>query len=290
MHLPKSMTGFANVIHNSTLTEITVEVRSVNSRFLDINLKLPSCLRDLEPQLREISGEALGRGKVEYVVSLNLEGHLENKLSVDEQRLEQIIDACNLISDKISCENYEATRLLQFPGVLQEIPLEVPSEIKTRVIQTYKACTEKLIENRQVEGEKLGVLICNRLENVNAICEKLNYHLNTAQKNRKSKILSKIGALDIQSDPDRLEQELVLLLLKTDIEEEIDRLLIHSNEIKRILYLNEPCGRKLDFLMQELNRETNTIASKAISKDISFQTVELKVLIEQMREQVQNIE
>ncbi len=284
------MTGFANVTHNSDLGEITIEVRSVNSRYLDINLKLPSCLRDLEPKLREISGERLSRGKIDYVVRLNMEGHLENKLSVNEKRLDQILDACNLISNKVSCENYEATRLLQFPGVLQEIPLKIPSELKMRVIETYKACNEKLIENRLIEGEKLGVLICDRLENVKAICEKLNYHLNTAQKNQKSRLLSKIDVLDIQSNPDRLEQELVLLLLKSDIDEEIDRLVVHSKEIRRILYLNEPCGRKLDFLMQELNREANTIASKTISKDISLQTVELKVLIEQMREQVQNIE
>ncbi len=290
MHLPKSMTGFANVTHNSDLAEITIEVRSVNSRYLDINLKLPSCLRDLEPKLREISGERLSRGKIDYVVRLNMEGHLENKLSVNEKRLDQILDACNLISNKVSCENYEATRLLQFPGVLQEIPLKIPSELKMRVIETYKACNEKLIENRQIEGEKLSVLICDRLENVKAICEKLNYHLNTAQKNQKSRLRSKIDVLDIQSNPDRLEQELVLLLLKSDIDEEIDRLVVHSKEIRRILYLNEPCGRKLDFLMQELNREANTIASKTISKDISLQTVELKVLIEQMREQVQNIE
>ena len=284
------MTGFANLSRNTDLAEITVEARSVNSRYLDINMKIPSNLRDLEPRLREITGKRLSRGKIDYVVNLKMDRHLENKIWVDEKRLEQIIDACNLISNKVTCSKYEATQFLAFPGVLCETPLSVPSELETSIVETFKDCTDKLIENRRIEGEKLAVLIYERLKNVDTICKKVNNLLKISQKNQKEKVLSKINVLDINSDPNRVEQELVLLLLKSDIDEEIDRLETHSIEIKRILSLNEPCGRKLDFLMQELNRETNTIASKSISKDISFQTVELKVLIEQMREQVQNIE
>ncbi len=284
------MTGFANLSRNTNLAEIVVEARSVNSRYLDINLKVPSNLRELEPRLREIISKRLSRGKIDYIVSLKMDRHLENKIWVDEKRLQQIIDACNLISNKVACSKYEATRLLTFPGVLCEAPLSIPCELETSIIETFKDCTDKLVENRRVEGEKLAVLIHERLGNVDAICKKIGSLLKISQNNQKEKVLSKINALDINPDPNRVAQELVLLLLKSDIDEEIDRLVSHSIEIKRILSLNEPCGRKLDFLMQELNRETNTIASKSISKDISFQTVELKVLIEQMREQVQNIE
>jgi len=284
------MTGFANVFSSNSLAEITIEARSVNSRYLDVNLKLPENLRNLELEFREITGKKLSRGKIDYVVNLKMEKHLENQLSVDEKRLEQIIDACNLICSKVSCREFEASQLLQFPGVLREILLGIPRELETNIVETFKTCTNKLIDNRKLEGEKLALLLCERLESVDAICGKLNHLIKLAQKNQNEKLLQKISALEIKSDSNRIEQELVLLLLKSDIDEEIDRLVTHSSEIKRILSLDEPCGRKLDFLMQELNRETNTIASKAISKDITFQTVELKVLIEQMREQVQNIE
>ncbi len=284
------MTGFANSSRNTGMAEIAVEARSVNSRYLDVNLNMPSNLRDLEPRLREIISKRLSRGKIDYIVSLKMDRHLENKIWVDESRLEQIIDACNLISNKVACSKYEATQFLTFPGVLCETPLSIPCELETSIVETFKDCTDKLVENRKIEGEKLAVLIYERLGNVDAICKKIGSLLKLSQKSQKEKVLSKINVLDINPDPNRVEQELVLLLLKSDIDEEIDRLVSHSIEIKRILSLNEPCGRKLDFLMQELNRETNTIASKSISKDISFQTVELKVLIEQMREQVQNIE
>ena len=284
------MTGFANLSRKTDLAEITVEARSVNSRYLDINLKIPSNLRDLEPRLREITDKRMSRGKIDYVVNLKMDRHLENKIWVNEKRLEQIIDACNLISNKVTCSKYEITQFLTFPGVLCETPLSIPSKLETSIVETFKDCTDKLIANRRIEGEKLAILIYERLENVDAICKKINSLIKVSQKKQKEKVLSKVNVLDIESDPNRLEQELVLLLLKSDIDEEIDRLVSHSIEIKRALSLNEPCGRKLDFLMQELNRETNTIASKSISKDISFQTIELKVLIEQMREQVQNIE
>ena len=284
------MTGFANLSRNTNLAEIVVEARSVNSRYLDINLKVPSNLRDLEPRLREIISKRLSRGKIDYIVSLKIDRHLENKIWVDEKRLQQIIDACDLISNKVACGKYEATQFLSFPGVLCEAPLSIPCELETSIIETFMDCTDKLVENRRIEGEKLAGLIYERLENVDAICKKISGLLKMSQKSQKEKVLSKINALEINPDPNRVEQELVILLLKSDIDEEIDRLVSHSIEIKRILSLNEPCGRKLDFLMQELNRETNTIASKSISKDISSQAVELKVLIEQMREQVQNIE
>ena len=150
------MTGFANLSRTTKLAEIVVEARSVNSRYLDINLKVPPNLRDLESRLREIISKRLSRGKIDYTVSLKMDGHLENKIWVDEKRLQQIIDACNLISNKVACSKYEATQFLAFPGILCETPLSIPCELEISIVETFKDCTDKLVENRRIEGEKIG--------------------------------------------------------------------------------------------------------------------------------------
>ena len=290
MYGPKSMTGFASTSVNSSLAEIVVEARSVNSRYLDIGLKLAEPVRNLEPQFREIIGSKLSRGKIECSVRVNLESDNNYRSLIDQERLKEVIDACNYIQEKVPCAKYDALQILQFPGILRKNPSCNADQLSVEALEIFKSCIEKLNENRVVEGRKLAGMIEERLSGISKICRNISQALSAVQNAQKDKILGKLSTLKVEIDPNRMEQELVYLLLKTDINEEIDRLIAHADQVKEIVGSGEPCGRKLDFLMQELNRETNTIASKSISSDITSQTVELKVLIEQMREQVQNIE
>ncbi|GAA6167106.1 YicC/YloC family endoribonuclease [Sessilibacter corallicola] len=284
-----SMTGFARNQETFTWAQLTWEIRSINHRYLEPHFRLPETLRLLEPNLREILRNKIARGKVE--VSLQVQKTTtQQTINIDENLAKEVIQAAETINHQLSKPaTINPMQILQWPGVIQESEID-PEQAKTNALSSFSTAVDDLIQQRAREGKELKNHITNRLDQVNALVEKTRLVLPELKQNQRNKLLEKLSVLEVEVDQDRLEQELVYLAQKSDVDEELDRLETHANEVKNCLNQKKPVGRRLDFLMQELNREANTLSSKATVSDTTQTAVELKVLIEQMREQVQNIE
>jgi uncharacterized protein (TIGR00255 family) len=285
-----SMTAFARESANTGGGVVTVELRTVNHRYLDCNFKLPDLLRPLEPKLREAAGKVLSRGKLDCLVRVQSQSGKGAELHIDQQQLEKLLAAAADISSRLDQENaLNPIEILQFPGVCaaQEVSEETLRKEAAGLFQTALA---SLADGRRREGEKMADLILDRLQGVEGEIASTRQQLPALREQQRQKVLSRIEDLSIEVDQNRLEQELVHLAQKADVDEELDRLEAHVGEVRRTLEKGGPCGRRLDFLMQELNREANTLSSKSTSSDTTQSAVQLKVLIEQMREQIQNIE
>ncbi|MCE2027888.1 YicC/YloC family endoribonuclease [Sessilibacter corallicola] len=284
-----SMTGFARNQETFTWAQLTWEIRSINHRYLEPHFRLPETLRLLEPNLREILRNKIARGKVE--VSLQVQKTTtQQTINIDENLAKEVIQAAETINHQLSKPaTINPMQILQWPGVIQESEID-PEQAKANALSSFSTAVDDLIQQRAREGKELKNHITNRLDQVNALVEKTRLVLPELKQNQRNKLLEKLSVLEVEVDQDRLEQELVYLAQKSDVDEELDRLETHANEVKNCLNQKKPVGRRLDFLMQELNREANTLSSKATVSDTTQTAVELKVLIEQMREQVQNIE
>lgn len=282
-----SMTGSANCIISSDIADLNIDITSVNGRFLELNFKMPDSLRHLESKLREAFQKHLKRGKVDCYITLSQ--NLKNTLKVDKSALEQLSIAIKTIEKSISGISTNALEILNYPGV-QVQDENVQSKIDDFVLNSLETAISKLVTARAHEGEKLKFAIQSRLESIEKELFPVEKALSELVSKEREKIKAKIAELSIEIDPNRIEQEVTLAAQKADVREEYDRLKAHIKEVRTILQTGGICGKRLDFMMQEFNREANTLASKASSLDITKVAVELKVLIEQMREQVQNIE
>lgn len=282
-----SMTGSANCIISSDIADLNIDITSVNGRFLELNFKMPDSLRHLESKLREAFQKKLKRGKVDCYITLSQ--NLKSTLKVDKSALEQLSTAIKTIEKSISGISTNALEILNYPGI-QKQDENVQSKIDDFVLNSLETAISKLVTARAHEGEKLKLAIQSRLESIEKELLPVEKALSELVSKERDKIKAKIAELSIEIDPNRIEQEVTLAAQKADIREEYDRLKSHIKEVRSILQTGGICGKRLDFMMQEFNREANTLASKASSLDITKVAVELKVLIEQMREQVQNIE
>ena len=285
-----SMTAFARESLATGHGIVTVELRSVNHRYLDCSFKLPDALRSLEHRLRTLAASAMNRGKLDCL--LRLQGHPlgDSALTINSERLEQLVAAADTISRRMpGVRPPSALEVLQFPGICAADD-NFEEELQQSAEKLFRATMDNLLATRQREGEKLAGLVLERLQQVETAVAATRKLLPTLLQQQRDRITARIAELEIQVDRDRLEQELVHLAQKADVDEELDRLDAHVGEVRRTLETGGPCGRRLDFLMQELNREANTLSSKSIASSTTQQSVELKVLIEQMREQIQNIE
>ena len=288
--MTNSMTAFAR---SQALLEEGVlvwELRSVNHRYLDVQFKLPDTFRDLEPLLREKLKKNILRGKVECSLRLDRTQSAVSALKLNEALLNQLIRATDKISsmaDNTSPVN--PVDLLNWPGVIETREVNEDSLHKALLAQ-FDNTLDELSQTRKREGKELARLIKERLSAISNEIIKIRGWIPEILSAQRSKIISKIESYNIEPDRERLEQELVFLAQKTDVEEELDRIETHITEVERTLENDRPAGRRLDFLMQELNREANTLASKSINTQSTQSAIELKVLIEQMREQIQNIE
>ena len=289
--MPRSMTGFSRREIKLPWGTAVWEIRSVNHRYLEPSFRLPEDFREIEPHLRDAMRKALQRGKVEASLVVQWEQEVEAELGINLNRVTQLTKAAqqinHLLGDAASPIN--ALDILKWPGVIQKQELDRET-MQTAVLELFNSALEGLIEHRTREGNELEQLILQRLDAVSAQVVKVRARLPEILQTQREKLHAKLAVLQVDLDPDRLEQEIVLLAQKADVDEELDRLDTHVIEIKRSLKQDESLGRRLDFLMQELNREANTLSSKSIVSDTTQAAVELKVLIEQMREQVQNIE
>lgn len=288
--MTSSMTAFARQEESTQWGAIIWEIRSVNHRYLETHFRLPENLRDLEPKLRESLRKELSRGKIE--ISLNFRPDVEQTQNccVNIDLVQQLGQALQQVSNALGdAEKPNALELLKWPGVLQTAEVDYP-EVKCIALTLFQQALQQLKAMRQQEGSSLQTIIQQRLDRIAEITTEMRQHLPAIMAQQKQKLQTRIDDAKAELDPGRLEQEVVLLLQKADVDEELDRLQTHVAEVTRTLNQKSAVGRRLDFLMQELNREANTLSSKAVDTDITQIAVELKVLIEQMREQIQNIE
>jgi len=289
--MPRSMTGFARREAKLPWGTLVWEIRSVNHRYLEPSFRLPEDFREIEPHLRDAMRKALQRGKVEASLNVQWEQEGESDLGINLTKIAQLTKAAQQINSLLGAiaAPVNALDILRWPGVIQKQELD-REQMHNAALELFDLALEGLIEHRSREGAELQQLIINRLDNVSAQVVNVRALMPEILAAQREKLQTKLAALQVDLDPERLEQEIVLLAQKADVDEELDRLDTHVIEVKRSLKQTDSLGRRLDFLMQELNREANTLSSKSIVSETTQAAVELKVLIEQMREQVQNIE
>ena len=283
------MTAFSRIDVNSEFGSLIFELKSVNHRFIEINFKIPELFKKLELQMRDLLKEALVRGKVECSIIIN-ENTVLSETKIDHAQLENYLDLMQKVKSKVGePDKISITDVLNLPGVLNQKPVE-SSGLEKFCLEGFKETIKKLKEFREIEGKKLKKDITEKIKFIEVHLESLEKELPRLLDLNRKRLEKRISDLAVQIDRDRLDQEMVLLANRSDIDEEIVRLRSHSSEVIRLLNTDNAIGRKLDFLMQEMNREANTIGSKSLSEFTSKVAIELKVLIEQIREQVQNIE
>ena len=288
-NMTQSMTAFARQQAEQGWGTLVWEIRSVNHRYLETNIRLPESLRAAEGQCSDLLRKNLSRGKIDAQLKFTPNLAVAS-ISVDQDLLSQI----NLTSTEISKlmpELQQPTTLdiLRWPGITQERKQDAKN-IESALVTLFTDCLQGLQEQRQKEGAHLKSFVEQRLDSITSIIEDIKAIMPDILQNQHAKLKAVLSGLSESLDPTRIEQEMVLLAQKADISEETDRLQAHVHELRNILSQPGAVGRKLDFLMQELNREANTICSKAVVIETTLNAVELKVLIEQMREQIQNIE
>ena len=287
--MPRSMTAFARNTTDFPWGSVTCELRSVNHRFLETGFRLPETLRQVEMSLREIARKKLSRGKVDCSIQLAFNS-TDTNVSADLTLAKQYIELAQQLAVQI--DNPAAISpldIMRWPGVLKEQDVE-SEHLQTAAIETFKLTVSQLLEGRQREGDKLADMIEQRLAGIQEQTTIVRENLPDILAHQRTRLEEKMADMKSQLDESRLEQEMVIIANRTDVDEELDRLDVHIAEIRRVLQSSDSIGRRLDFLMQELNREANTLGSKSIAGVTTQASVELKVLIEQMREQIQNLE
>jgi len=284
----RSMTAFASAERATQWGTLGCELRSVNHRFLEIGVRLHDELRALEPMLRERIAGRIARGKLDLTLRLRApEG--EGLLQLNPTRLRELSELALDMSAHFPGLRTDFTGLLQFPGVLQAQSADT-SALQEQALALLDEVLDEFVAAREREGGKLAVVIGERIDGIAQIAVDVRTMMPAIRAGQRLKLEMRLADLVQPADPGRLEQELVLWLQKLDVEEELDRLESHVAEARRVLKLREAVGRRLDFLLQEFNREANTLGSKSVDARSSAAAVELKVLIDQVREQIQNIE
>jgi len=284
-----SMTGYATVSDESPAGGLSLDLRSVNHRYLDIQFRLPDDLRVLEPQLRERISGRLSRGKVECRVSFTTRGASTN-LQLDTALLAQLVQLDESVRQALpGAESLHVSDVLRWPGMLGNEAIST-EELMERCLKLVDQACHELTSARAREGEKLKQVLIERADAIEGIVEDLEPRIPQLVTGFQEKLAIRLRDAMLDPDSDRLKQEVVMFASKIDVDEELQRLRSHVTEIRRILDKGGTVGKRLDFLMQELNREANTLGSKSADVSITQGAMSLKVLIEQMREQIQNIE
>ncbi len=287
--MTSSMTAFARKQADFPWGTLVWEIRSVNHRYLEPAFRLPEQFRSVETALRDVLRSSLSRGKIEAQLKFLPDLSEAGKIPVNEALLEQLNQTIQKVANASSASMPSSLDILKWPGIIQE-QVQESKVIEEASLSLFRNTVQLLKEHRDREGAELEKTIEGRLAAITNIVNDIREALPAILERQKQRLQEQVAELTSEVDPERLEQELVLIMQKADIFEEIDRLDAHVKEIRHVLSRNEPIGRRLDFLMQELNREANTICSKSIVTETTFNAVELKVMIEQMREQIQNIE
>ena len=280
----KSMTAFAR----TSSGPINWEIKSVNHRYLDLSFRIPESIKTIEKKLTSKLQSNFSRGKFECSLKINENTYL-SKLTINKELLRKINELKNEVKIETGIESSgDILSVLRWPDMI-EIERD-DQNLQDEAFNSFNDAIEEIKEMREIEGREISKILKTKLSEIESLTKEIRHEIPKIQGAMEQKLRSKLEELKIQVDPERYEQELVFLIQKMDIQEEIDRLEAHTKEVARNVDLSEPVGRRLDFLMQELNREANTISSKSHALFTSSSAVDLKVIIEQMREQIQNIE
>ena len=286
----RSMTAFTRQTREAEWGVMSWELRSVNHRYLEASLRMPEELRALEMVARERISKRLKRGKVDGFLRFQPVEVADSGLQLNRELIASLVQANETIEELM--ENPARTQpfdLLRWPGVLQSAEVDL-GELKKETLALLERALDELVETREREGAGMKAVIEQRCDAMAAEVVKVRAAMPAILTAQRDRIVARVAELQVELEAERLAQEIAIIAQKSDVAEELDRIEVHLEEVRRVLEQNEPVGRRLDFLMQELNREANTLGSKSIATESSSVAVEMKVLIEQMREQVQNIE
>lgn len=284
-----SMTAFARLEVKKDWGDAVWEIRSVNQRYLENFFRLPEQFRGLENTLREKLRQSLTRGKIECSLRIEIKKQTNAELNLNKELANQVIQSLQWIKAQAGEGEINLTDVLRYPGVVEAQEQDLDA-ISQDLLTAFDDLLTDFIAMRGREGEKLNDIIQQRLDAIAVEVDKVRSQMPAVLQWQRERLLQRFEDAQINLDPQRVEQEMILLAQRVDVAEELDRLQMHVKETTNILKKGGAVGRKLDFMMQELNRESNTLASKSINADITASAVELKVLIEQMREQIQNLE
>lgn len=287
----RSMTGFARVERQFDFGHLSWEMRSVNHRYLEFGLRLPEEFRSLEADIRKCLGQYLSRGKIDATLRFNAAlGATGSSLKLNLPLARELLGVQQELAGLAAVEQQaDINQILDWPGLIEEKrPNLVP--LRAAAMELLAEAAQQLQASRSREGEQMANAIRERLQGVAALTRRVKAWLPEIRTALKQRMLDRIADVQQPLEPGRIEQEVAFLAQKMDVDEELDRLDAHIKEAYRVLDLKEPVGRRLDFLLQEFNRESNTLSSKSVDQRTSKAAVDLKVLIEQMREQVQNVE
>lgn len=284
----RSMTGFAAATRELPIASLSAELKSVNGRYLDLQFRLPEELRAAEPALRELIQTRVGRGKVECRVSVTPPAGAAPRISVNEALLAALADASRKVRAAIpDAQPLSVGEVLHWPGVLAD---DRSALLRETCVALVNEVLEEFAATRSREGEKLAKMLIEHVARMKTLVAYIQPKLPEAIAAYESKLAARLREALGETNEERIRQEIALFVAKADVAEELTRLQAHLDEVSRVVNAGGAAGKRLDFLMQELNREANTLGSKAVSKDLSDASLELKLLIEQMREQIQNIE
>ncbi|OBS08365.1 YicC/YloC family endoribonuclease [Acidihalobacter prosperus] len=286
----QSMTAFARRESQGDWGTLACELRGVNHRYLDLSLRLPEDLRALEGALRERLQARLGRGKIDCGLRYTPPTGGATALNIDHALIQGLLEACEQVEGLMGASTqFNALEVLRWPGVVRE-PVRDLGPLHAAALRLAEEAVAEFIQARHGEGERMAALLRQRAQSIAALVARVRERRQDLVAALRDKYRARLAELGVEAEPGRLEQELAMVAQRLDVDEELDRLDSHLTELESVLGRQEPIGRRLDFLMQEFNREANTLGSKSADIETTQAAVELKVLIEQMREQVQNIE
>lgn len=285
-----SMTAFARDAAQGEWGDATWEIRSINHRYLDLTFKIPEIFREWEQSWRHLVAKKLNRGKVDIYLTYHSSQQTINHYELNRPLVDQLVSNCQTLMQYPGVSStVQATELLRWPEVLIQQHRDL-STLKSPLTELLSVALDKLVESRQREGGAIAEFLLSKLKQISAHAARVRQHLPVCLQAQRQKMIHKFDEIQATMDPQRLEQEMVYYTQRMDVEEEMDRLDTHIKEVNRVISEGGAAGRRLDFLMQELGREANTLSSKSLSTDVTQEAIELKVLIEQMREQIQNVE
>lgn len=283
------MTGFARVKTAIDLGELLLEIKSVNHRYLELFLRQPEEIRGTEIAVRQVINKTLGRGKVDVVMRVTANAGGEQSVAFDDSVLHRLAMAVEHMSERVpQLGKVDPLALLRWPGVIEDTKVD-DDKLTTQIVAAVQQALEQLQQSRADEGQRLAAVLEDRLQQIESCVEQVRERLPEQNRRWREKLIERLNEVT-DMEPERRDQALVQFAQRADVDEELERLHSHVAEVRSALQVDKPIGRKLDFYMQEFNREANTLGSKAMDSEITRLAVELKVLIEQMREQVQNIE
>ncbi len=285
----RSMTAYASAETTSPAGTLSCELRTVNHRYLELSPRLPDELRGFESLLRERIAAKLSRGKLDITVRVRGNESQGDVLHINDALVSKLAELALSLRTRFPQMRVELTDLLRFPGVMRQAEID-PEAQQAALFEVLDRALDALTATREREGEKLGEILRDKLDSIERVVADVRGWMPEIRVALRTRLEGRLADIKQPIEPGRLEQELVMQITRTDVDEELDRLSTHIGETRRVLGLKEPVGRRLDFLMQEFNREANTLGSKSVDTRSTNAAVELKVLIEQMREQVQNIE